>query len=407
MNVLISDNIRCSIAPDGSMWSPDMTRGYDAWKAYLEVFEEVRVLVRARLVDRPPKGWSPVCGPGVCGAPVPYFRGPWQLAPRYVTVKRAIQGALDGADAISMRVPATISQLVWGGIQVGRPYGVHVTGDPFEALAPGLHGDISRCFFRRLYTHRLRRQTAGACAIAYVTSESLQRTYPPPSRAFCTHFSNAVLPGAAFVCRPREARPREGPFRLVMVASLANLIKRPDVFLESIGICLRAGLDLRAAIVGDGVFRPKMEALSRNLELQNHVRFTGQLSMVADVRHQLDAADLFVLPSKTEGLPRAMLEAMARAVPCIGTTVGGIPELLPPADLVPTGDARQLAQKILEAAADPGRLARMSRRCFETAQAYRDVEIQRRRNTYCEALRRRTEDWLRVRQCAGASRPVA
>jgi glycosyltransferase involved in cell wall biosynthesis len=122
------------------------------------------------------------------------------------------------------------------------------------------------------------------------------------------------------------------------------------VFLDSVGICLRAGLDVRAAIVGDGVFRPRMEARSRALGLQNQVRFTGQLSTVAEVRQQLDEADLFVLPSKTEGLPRAMLEAMARALPCIGTAVGiGVAARRRSGY---TGDARQL-EKILDTAVDP------------------------------------------------------
>ena len=64
--------------------------------------------------------------------------------------------------------------------------------------------------------------------------------------------------------------------------------------------------------------------------LRDRVRFRGQLTTPVDVRAELDRADLFVLPSRQEGLPRAMIEAMARALPCIGSSVGGIPELLQP-----------------------------------------------------------------------------
>lgn len=398
MNVLISDNTRCVVAGDGSLWSPDATRGYDAWTPYLSVFEEVCVLVRARRLDRPPDGWAPICGPGVRGVPVPYFLGPWQLAPRYLAVTKAIRTALSESEAVSMRAPATLSQLVWGCLSAGRPYGVHVTGDPFEALAPGLHRDLSRGLFRRLYTKRLLRQIAGACAVAYVTSASLQRRYPPPSGVFATHFSNAILPGAAFVAAPRGARKREKAFSLVMVGSLANLIKRPDVFIDSVGMCLQAGLELRAAIVGDGKCRARLEARCQTAGLQDKVRFTGQLSSATEVRNELDQADLFVLPSETEGLPRAMLEAMARGLPCIGTAVGGIPELLPPEDLVAPGNAKALARKILEAAADPQRLADMSARGLETSQAYRSVEVAKRRAGYCQALRQATAAWTEQRR---------
>jgi glycosyltransferase involved in cell wall biosynthesis len=297
-----------------------------------------------------------------------------------------------------MRLPATLSQLVWGSLGAERPYGVHVTGDPFAALAPGLHNDLSRGVFRRLYSTRLLRQTAGACAVAYVTSEFLQRTYPPPCKVFSTYFSNVLLPCGAFVPAPREAQKRENPFRIVMVGSLANLIKRPDVLIDSVGICLQAGLEVQAVIVGDGKCRAKMEARCRTMGLQDKVGFTGQLSSAGEVRHQLDQADLFVLSSETEGMPRAMLEAMARGLPCIGTAVGGIPELLSPGELVVAGDAHALARKILEVSADPERLARMSRGCLETAQAYRDVEVSQRRNAYCDALRRGTERWLSIRR---------
>ena len=60
----------------------------------------------------------------------------------------------------------------------------------------------------------------------------------------------------------------------------------------------------------------------------------------------LDSAHLFVLPSLTEGLPRALLEAMARGLPAVATAVGGVPELLPPSCLVPPRQAKALAARI-------------------------------------------------------------
>jgi len=179
-----------------------------------------------------------------------------------------------------------------------------------------------------------------------------------------------------------------------MVGSLAHLIKGPDVLIDSVGICLQAGLDIHAVIVGDGTYRAKMEARCRARGLQDKVKFTGQLSSAGEVRNQLDQADLFVLPSRTEGLPRAMLEAMARGLPCIGTTVGGIPELLLPEDLVAPGDANALAQKIMGVSADATRLARMSIQSLHSSQAYRGSEVAKRRASYCYALRQATAEWI-------------
>jgi glycosyltransferase involved in cell wall biosynthesis len=290
-----------------------------------------------------------------------------------------------------------MGQLVWRWLSAGRPYGMVVTGDPHAALAPGLLGDPSRSFFRWLFSKRLLHQTAGACAVAYVTSESLQRKYPPPPSCYCVGFSDVHLPDEAWVSAPRQARKRGDPFKLVMVGSLAHLIKAPDVLIDAIAICVRAGVNLNAVIIGDGTYRAKMETRCRSLGVGARISFTGQLASFSDVRDQLDQADLFVLPSKAEGLPRAMVEAMARALPCIGTAVGGIPELLAPEDIVAPGDAQALAQKIQEVSADPERLARMSASNLERCQFYREAEIRRVRRDYYRVLTEKTEEWLRKR----------
>jgi glycosyltransferase involved in cell wall biosynthesis len=109
------------------------------------------------------------------------------------------------------------------------------------------------------------------------------------------------------------------------------------------------------------------------------------------VRAELDAADLFALPSRQEGLPRAMVEAMARGLPCLGSTVGGIPELLPAEDMVPPGDARALARKIREMVTAPGRMALMSARNLEKARGYREEALAGRRQAFYRHVREMTE----------------
>ncbi len=75
---------------------------------------------------------------------------------------------------------------------------------------------------------------------------------------------------------------------------------------------------------------------------------------------ELDSADLFVSPSRQEGVPRAMIEAMARGLPCIGSSVGGTPETLPQEFLVPPNDRPRLAAEIMRVAANPNLMEAMS-----------------------------------------------
>src|SRR5207249_10044996 len=87
--------------------------------------------------------------------------------------------------------------------------------------------------------------------------------------------------------------------------------------------------------------------------------------------------------SLTEGLPKALLEAMARGLPAIGSNVGGIPELLAPEALVPAGDERALAAKIISLSADPAELSRHSARNYTEAMKYHDRRLsQARSDTY-------------------------
>jgi glycosyltransferase involved in cell wall biosynthesis len=105
-------------------------------------------------------------------------------------------------------------------------------------------------------------------------------------------------------------------------------------------------------LVGDGPERAMLENKREALGLGERVTFLGARSDVSEV---LMAADAFVMSSKSEGLPMALLEAMAAGVPCIATGVGGIPDLFGDDRglLVPAQDARALADAMAAIARSP------------------------------------------------------
>jgi len=87
-----------------------------------------------------------------------------------------------------------------------------------------------------------------------------------------------------------------------------------------------------------------------------------------------------------------MLEAMARGCPCLGSRVGGIPELLAEEDLLPIGDSKTLARKIIQVAGDPDRLDRMSARNLERAREFRPEALQKARREFYQSVRQKTEE---------------
>jgi len=209
------------------------------------------------------------------------------------------------------------------------------------------------------------------------------------------HCSGGIHP--ARVHLQRTTPGPNGSVKLILVGTLAQLYKGPDVLIHAVGACVREGLNIELVFVGSGGYQAQLEARAAALGIGTRVQFRGQLAAAEAVRAELDRADLFVLPSRQEGLPRAMIEAMARALPCIGSSVGGTPELLPAEDMVPPNDASALARRIREVVGDPPRMVRMSARNLEKAREYRYDVLSERRRVFYENVKRATAAWLKGR----------
>jgi glycosyltransferase involved in cell wall biosynthesis len=145
------------------------------------------------------------------------------------------------------------------------------------------------------------------------------------------------------------------------VAAIGHLspVKGHDDLLEAMARVAAQGCRIRLLIAGDGPLRGSLEARARSLGLSGHTTFLGVRD---DVRALLSAVDIVALPSRTEGLSNALLEAMAMAR--VATAVGGTPEVLTDrrhGRLVPAGAPEALAQAILELVADPADARRLGR----------------------------------------------
>lgn len=397
MRVLVTASAHFTITRDGALWTPTASLDYVFWTRYLEVFDEVCLLVRAHPQPAPPEGWKRVTGQRIKAVPLPDSVGPWEFVTDFARITRTIRAALADAEAVQLRIPCHIGFEVWRHLPKNRPYGVEVVADPYDMFAPGSVRHPLRPLFRWWFPRRLRKQCARACAAAYVTEHALQRRYKPAPRAFSTYFSSVDLPESAFISGPRRPSVHASRATLIFVGTLAQLYKAPDVVLEAMAAGVSQGLDLGLTVIGDGTYRPELETRARTLGLADRVCFRGQVTAGDTVRTQLDQADVFVLPSRQEGLPRAMLEAMARALPCIGSTVGGIPELLLPEDMVLPGNVNALARKIREVVTDPERMARMSARNLAKAGEYSDKALGPRRTSFYQHLRVETTRWLQAR----------
>ena len=122
--------------------------------------------------------------------------------------------------------------------------------------------------------------------------------------------------------------------------------------------------------LGEGAERKRLEQEVAQLGLQNCVRFVG---FVHDVRPWIQAADVLVNPSLSEGVPNVVLEAMALGTPIVATSVGGVPDLLRDLDsglIVPPADTAALANAVHVVFACPDVRVRLARNAQARAQDF-------------------------------------
>jgi glycosyltransferase involved in cell wall biosynthesis len=392
LNVLVTTEERFVQTPDGAVWSGG-SGVYSFWLRYLSVFDSVHVLARVVQAETPPGRWQRANGENVDFCKLPHFVGIGEQLRHFASIRAAVKRAIKNDDAIILRVFSVIAPYVLGQLRAGRPFGVELVGDPYEVFGPSADPYPLRPFLRQWFTDQQKRLCMKACAVAYVTDHELKERYPNQRDAFATTYSSIELNDDSFVATPRRWQNDHRPLRLVSIGSLERLYKGFDVLIEALTHCKQAGLNFSLRIIGEGRCRNDLQKLAERLSLGQQVSFTGRIPSGHSIREQLDTSDIFVLASRTEGLPRAMLEAMARALPCIGTNVGGIPELLSPTEMVPRGDASALAKKILEVASSPARMTKVSAQNLDKSRRYHAATLSARRDQLYQVVRSRTEQW--------------
>lgn len=204
------------------------------------------------------------------------------------------------------------------------------------------------------------------------------------------------VPRAALLKAPAErSAPTHGP----VVGSLGRLTEQ-----KGYDLLVRALPDLpgaRLVLVGDGPAREQLEALARELGVADRLAITG---WCADARSRLPELDVFALPSRWEGMPLGILEAMHAGLPVLASDVGSVAEAVGDGEtgfLVKRDDVAEIRDRLRRLLADPPLRAQMGRRGRELALArFTDDAMARRYEAIYQALadRGRRESYHRRAQ---------
>jgi glycosyltransferase involved in cell wall biosynthesis len=226
-------------------------------------------------------------------------------------------------------------------------------------------------------------------AVSEPVAGDMQRAGIPASRI--TVIRNGLDP-APFLAADNAATRRRLRCALgleddhVVLEAIGSLTpeKGFDLLLESLPALSELTPKLVLLIVGDGPLRNELRYRAARLGVEGHVRFLGRRRDIADL---LACADIFVLPSRREGLPMVLLEAMAAGRPIVATAVGEIPAVFAGGggECVAPDDSRALKNALAALLIDRERRealghsarATLLRRCTAATMAERYVTLYR------------------------------
>lgn len=339
---------------NGEVWT---SQGFSIalWKRYLEKFVHVYVIARVQNVpEHSADNLFKLEDDRVSIIDLPYYIGLIPYLKVKSDIKKIINSFIHHGDAYICRVPGNIGAIAVECLKKKRiPYGVEVVGDPWESFSPQAFESPFSRIFQVVGRKQLKKIARNASAALYVTNHILQEKYPVKNGVFSVGASNVVLKDDFYSSKPHiiEHKGIQDQIRLLSVGTLAQLYKAPDIILKSLVIVKSKGYNPFLTWFGDGRYKEQMINMAYELGLKGNVNFAGTVKQDA-IRKEFERTDLFVHASRAEGLPRAIIEAMAYGLPCIGSSVAGIPELLSPDSIVRPNDVEGLADKILRFISD-------------------------------------------------------
>jgi glycosyltransferase involved in cell wall biosynthesis len=330
-------------------------------------FDDVTVF--APVTDQPTYfSGCPLAAPNVTVAPLPYFETHIRAYRHAPAIVRVFRRHCDTLDVINARGTAPLAYVLWWLTRRrGVPFLYHFSSDPFEMIArsPKYRGPY-RWFAWSAYScefaiqkHIMRRNYSFTDGSAI--AERLRR-YTPNVEPIVL----STLQAEDYYVRDDSCT---GAVVRVLYVGYLRQGKGLDDLLEALGILRRAGRNVELELVGEGELRDTLSAHAGRLGLHDSVHFRGYLTLGPALHERYNTADIFALPSLSEGSPRVIIEALGHSLPVVATPVGNIAELLANGQrglLVPMNDPAALAAGIARLIDDGD----FRRRCIHDGYAF-------------------------------------
>lgn len=385
LNWLFAHDNRFLEASDGQVYS-EVAFSYSNWERYVAHVDLLTVIARMEpLGDLNTKLLNLSSGENVAfeGMPNPYGIRAFTPFPRgYKTVLAAVEKA----DGVIARLPSEIGYMaVKAARKTNTPYCIEVVGDAYNAMAT--YGDWKGKLYAPFAERKMRRSISNANHTLYITDRHLQERYPTSGQSVSC--SNVELSNLEIETIERRRERNEKPAEKLIIGmngSLSSPYKGFETAFQALASVKSELPPFEFRILGRGS-KEDWLGMIEQLGLTEHIVFSGTLPHQG-VYEWLDDIDIFLMPSKTEGQGRALIEALSRGCSCLGSNVGGIPELITKEQLHEPSDTAELANKLVKLATNPKQRQRYARLAFERAVTFQSERLQEIRQQFFQDFKR-------------------
>jgi len=340
---------------------------YDYWRDYLCYFDNVKIIARVKIVDTLEADFVRVDGPQVEFVSFPYYVGPKQFLRLIPNLLLSSYRITKNHSHFLLR-SGNITNLLWPFLIImRRPYIREYPGNIKEGIT-GFAGHSRKMkFVAGISEYFAKIQAKFSRANGFV-SEYCRKLYSSDKPSFV--FSSFRL--SEIKTRKISYASTEQCFRVISVGRLEKEKGHIDLVYAISSLIKNRNSNIQLHIIGDGSQLNILRTLATRLNV--NILLHGAITDRHVLFDLLATADVFVIPSHTEGMPRALLEAMAIGLPCVGAAVGGIPEVLPQKFLFPPYDPNSLSKLLYDVLSDENLRISMGKQNLELMNSSFDTD---------------------------------
>lgn len=348
--------------------------------AYTDNFEEVVILTRQKKIDEFNDKLSLASMPGTEFIEVPNFKS-IRTYYKIIRAKKILEKEIEKADCVIARVSSIGLLAVECAIRKNKPYMIEVVVCSWDSLWN--YGNLKAKIYAIYSYLKTKKLVRNAPYVLYVTHKFFQNRYPTSGLAIgCSDAVISDLDESIIEARLKKIAQQGKKVIIGTIGALSSKYKGFDTAIKALSILRRkTDIDIEYRLLGGGDSQ-SIRKLAAKYVVEDSIRFDGTLPSGKPVFDWLDCVDIYIQPSRAEGLPRAVVEAMSRGCPVIGSDAGGIPELLDDNCIFHKSDYKQLAEMIFLNGFNQAWLKSEALRNFEEAKKYDKRKIESQRNAF-------------------------